>query len=153
MNESPDWTLTGAQRRCLGVALRQIERDLAIMADFAARTAPTATDPFVDDLDEGARHQLRHAIAEARTVIGELRAAFGLERESVSTSRWIAGQLPRLWVAAEECQARYLRGYGPVPPGLAEQLDPKARRLAELLVDMFTIARGRAVGSGPRIDV
>jgi hypothetical protein len=57
--------LTEAQRRCLSVALHQIERELAWIAEFIVRPAPILMFPFIDDLNRHTRRRLGHTIAEA----------------------------------------------------------------------------------------
>jgi len=64
-------------------------------------------------------------------------------------SRWVVGRLVQLWVVTEECRTPHLRGYGPITPEMAEQVDPAARRLGDLLLDMQRIAHstsGAATG-------
>jgi hypothetical protein len=63
MTELRASTLTTGQRRSLTVALHQIERELALIADTVAVAAPAPIDPFVDDLDDHTRRQLGQTIA------------------------------------------------------------------------------------------
>lgn len=101
---------------------------------------------FVEDLADSKREALRERIHEAQELIREIRDAFGLRPDRIPKSAWIAGRLAHLWVYAEECQSRYLRGYGEVTPELAARLDPPVRRLAELMLAMQRLAREGQVG-------
>ena len=46
--------------------------------------------------------------------------------------------LMTLWVIAEECQSRHLRGYGELGREVSAVVDPLARRLGELMLRMAT---------------
>jgi hypothetical protein len=139
--------LTDAQARSLTIGLQQIERELAWIEKLLSWTYEGAMVCFVDDLQESSRQRLRDDIGTGRRLIEQLRDTLGLHGERIAKSRWIAGHLVPLWVVAEECQSRYLRGYGPVTRELPPLVDPLARRLGELLIAMATQARPDLAGS------
>jgi hypothetical protein len=148
--------VTDTQRRVLEIGLRRIETEVAWIEELLGWTYEGLLASIVEDLGDSKREQLRARIHQARGLISGLREALGLRPERVPKSGWIAGHLAHLWVIAEECQSRYLRGYGAVAPGLAEIVDPPARRLAELLLAMQRITReGRVeepVGDAERLS-
>jgi hypothetical protein len=133
--------LTEPQQGALEVGLRQIETELAWIEKLLGWTYEGELVAFEDDLDESKRQALRARLREARRLIREVRDVFGLRPDRIAKSRWIAGHLAPLWVVAEECQSRYLRGYGEVAPALPMRLDPAVRELAELLLVMQRLAR------------
>lgn len=128
--------LNDAQRRALGAGLRQIETELAAIEQLLHETYQGVMVSFEDDVAASKGARLEHGIAEARQLLRELQATLGLAPERISKRRWIGGHLLLLAVVAEECQSRHLRGYGNVGPELAAWLDPRAGRLAELLLAM-----------------
>jgi hypothetical protein len=132
--------LTEAQERALAVNLRSVEAQLAWMERLLGWTYRGVLVSFDDDLDESARAALRSGIQEVCKQLREWTRLFHLRPEVVPKSRWIVGHLTELWVVTEECQTPHLRGYGQVTPELAEQVDPAARQLGDLLLDMQRIA-------------
>lgn len=145
--------LTEAQERALAVNLRGLEAQLAWMERLLGWTYRGVLVSFADDLDESARTALRSGIEEACAQLRAWIRLFHLQPEVIPKSRWIAGHLTELWVVTEECQTPHLRGYGRVTPELAEQVDPAARRLGDLLLDMQRIAHTRTGASTRPPDV
>jgi hypothetical protein len=96
----------------------------------------------LDDISDVAHVRLLQHIERARGLIREAHETFGLEPERIPKSRWIAARLGIQSVNAEECESRYLAGFGEVTPELRRRLDPLARRLSELLLEMQHIALG-----------
>jgi hypothetical protein len=128
--------LTDAQHRALSIGLRQIEQELAAIERFLGCTYHGVMVSFVEDLPE---------------LLRELRDGLGLEREDISKGRWVLGHLTPLWVVAEECQSRYLRGYGTVvAPELSGRIDPLAQQLSALLLAMQATAQARLVQASDR---
>jgi hypothetical protein len=137
--------LTEAQQRALETGLRLIETELAWMEKLLVWTYEGALVSFVEDLGDSQRQELRTRIDEARGLVRELRDALGLRPDQIPKSSWFAGHLAHLWVVAEECQSRYLRGYGEVAPDLPAHLDTTVRRLAEILLALQRLARAGPV--------
>jgi hypothetical protein len=140
-------TVIGAQRQALTVSLRVIETDLAWIDTLLACRYRGIMTSFHDDLEQPAHHQLRARIAEAREIIRGLARSLELEPETVRKSRWIIGHLAQLWVVTEECQSPHLRGYGEVAASLSAVVDPAARELGGLLIEMQRIARNGAAAA------
>lgn len=136
--------VTKAQQRSLAAGLRIIELELAWTEVLLAWTYHGVTLSFDDDLSDPVRHGLQTGIGEARKLIQELRDTLELPLERISKSRWVGGHFATLWVAAEECQSRYLRGYGEVGPDIPAVIDPLARRLVEILVRLAAEVRDAA---------
>ena len=133
--------LTEAQQRALEVGLGRVETELAWMEELLGWTYEGALVSFVEDLGDSQRQELQARIHEGRELIQGLRDALALRPDQIPKSSWIVGHLAHLWVVAEECQSRYLRGYGEVAPDLPAHLDPPVQRLAELLLAMQRLAR------------
>jgi hypothetical protein len=145
--------VTEAQERALAVSLRSIETQLAWMERLLGWTYRGVLLSFEDDLDESARAALRSGIDEVSAQLRAWTCLFHLTPEVVPKSRWIVGHLTQLWVVTEECQTPHLRGYGHVTPELAEQVDPAARRLGHLLLEMQRIAQTKTCASTSPRDV
>jgi hypothetical protein len=133
--------LTAAQRRCLAVSLRHIERELAWTERLLEWTYRGVTVSFADDLPNAVRQGLQSGIDEARGLIRGLYENVGFPAEEMAKSRWISGRLTTLWVVAEEWQSRYLPGYGEIGSDVPAVIDPPARRLGELLLQMAAEVR------------
>jgi len=147
--------LTDAQERSLAVGLSHIETELAWAEALLGWTYSGTLKRFDDDLGDSAHRQLRAGIDEAREMIRGLASTLGLEAEVTRKSRSMVGRMAHLWVVAQECQSRYLRGYGDVAPELPAVVDPVARRLAELFLSMERIASeagGEGSVSGPDVQ-
>jgi len=104
---------------------------------------------FDDDLGDSAQRELRTQISQARDTIRTLASTHGLETEVVRKSRWICGHLAQLWVVAQECESRYLHGYGPVAAHLSALVDPPIRQIEALLLAMLRTVRDGAGDPSP----
>jgi hypothetical protein len=129
--------LTEAQQRALTIGLIHIETELAWVETLIGSTYAGVLTRFDDDLGDSAQRELRAQISQARDTIRDLSSPLGLEAEVVRKSRWICGHLAQLWVVAQECQSRYLHGYGPVAADLPALVDPPMRRIEALLLAML----------------
>ena len=81
------------------------------------------------ELREEQRVRARALIGEVLGGLERVRGELGLERQEMSSIGVMRAYLSELWVSLVETRGRYLRGYGDVPPQLAEYLD---RRVGEL---------------------
>lgn len=138
--------LTEAQRRSLAAGLRIIETEIAWIEKLLGWTYRGVAVWFVDDLSDPVRQRLQSGIDEARGLIRGLHENLGCPAEEMAKSRWIGGRLTTLWVVAEECQSRYLRGYGEVGADVPAVIDPLARRLGRLMLGMAAEVRTGAGG-------
>jgi hypothetical protein len=139
--QDPDATdagggLTAAKRRVLTGHLRHIEGELALVERALGLVYDGVLTSFVDDVDDLTRARLGHGLQEARELIREARDRVALDSEQVPLSRWAAAHLGMQSLTAEECESGRLAGYGRIPPGLAERLDPLMTRLSALLFEM-----------------
>jgi hypothetical protein len=121
-------SLTPAHARALSSHFKTVEEYLRVVASWM--------DGF-EGIFYGAPAELpEEQRVRARTLIGEvlcgldrIRQELGMERQQMSSVGVIRAYLSELWVSLVETRSRYLRGYGEVPPELADYLD---RRVDEL---------------------
>lgn len=90
------------------------------------------------ELAEEERAHARTVIAEVLGGLKRVREDLGLERQQMSSRGIMRAYLSELWVSLVETRSRYLRGYGEVPPELAEYLD---HRVSELETQVAEIRR------------
>jgi hypothetical protein len=81
------------------------------------------------ELSDEQRARARTLIGEVLSGLGNVRQELGLERQQVSSIGVMRAYLSELWVSLVETRGRYLRGYGEVPPELAEYLDSRVDEL------------------------
>jgi DNA-directed RNA polymerase subunit L len=142
--------LNESQARFLRVVLtrieekvRAIERQIAhpegcgVLIEWRTDTAP--------EMEEA----LQRAIRNVYAVIGGLKEQFELAAETRLASRELAKGLPQLWAMLQESDARSLRRYGAVAPGLSPVLDPQIETLARLMLELEDLAIGHPTVTRP----
>lgn len=147
-------SLTPAHSRALTSHFKTVEEYLRVVAswmdgfDGIFYGAPA-------ELSEQQRVRARALIGEVLRSLERIRHELGLEQQQMSSVGVMRAYLSELWVSLVETRSRYLRGYGEVPPELADYLDHRVgeleSRVNELrhLVEAAAKAEGeRPVGSG-----
>ena len=84
------------------------------------------------------RAKILAEVAQMRERLRKLRDALGLEGSVRDAATAIWGQCSGLWEHLVELEAKHLRRYGELPPGLARYLDPQ---VAALLLHLRQISR------------
>jgi len=87
---------------------------------------------------EGIRAEVQHL----RALLRELSDHFGLEPTVEDAAQAIRASCAALWQYLVETEAKHLRRYGDLPPGLGEYLDPKVEELIEGMQRISDTARG-----------
>jgi hypothetical protein len=115
-------SLTPAHARALTSHFKTVEEYLRVVA--------SSMDGFEGvfygvpaELSGEQRARARTLIDKVLSGLGNVRQELGLERQQMSSIGVMRAYLSELWVSLVETRGRYLRGYGEVPPELAEYLD------------------------------
>lgn len=134
--------LSALQRNSLRITLRLADEAFQdVMRLLEEAPYEGALHGMADDLTPDQKAAIAEEVRQAGEIIRRLRARFALDPEVHDKSRLILGKVITAWEMVMEGRARYLRGYGPVAPGLAEALDPSIERLGDALTRIETLAR------------
>jgi len=89
------------------------------------------------------RQSLLAEIAQMREILAELKVTFKVKEriEDLGNKIWASGLF--FLEVLEETESKYLRRYGPTPPGLKDYLDPKVENLIRHLSNISHIAKGQ----------
>jgi hypothetical protein len=125
-------------RRSISVSLRLLDKALCEWERWArGEVASGVLYQQKDTLTSAEKKQLQLRIANQRQLIAQLQRDLDLEPEIISTSQLITGQANVLWEMLAELNSQSLAGYGKVPDGLANYLDPIGE---ELTIQMYQIS-------------
>jgi len=93
-------------------------------------------------LSSGQRKRLLREIEQAREILSEVTDVLELKgkEEDVRQKIWAAAS--SFWEVLVETEAKHLRRYGQMPPGLGDYLDPRMETLIQHLRKMSRIAGG-----------
>jgi len=127
-------TLSDTHRRVLSVLVRLVENQLREAEQLLALAAPglAASQPVVDDLSAEERVRLHAVIADLRAEITAFHARYGLGSQPMSLRHLLATKASVLWEQLEDSRSGKLRGYGPLDPSTAQDLDATLTRLVAL---------------------
>jgi len=91
-------------------------------------------------LSEDQKSKLLAAVSQMRLVLQELKDGLGLETEIEDVGHKIWAQGSTFWEVLVETKSRYLKGFGQVPPQLAQYLDPRIDVLIQHLRNLTALA-------------
>lgn len=143
-SEAPRQILNPYQKNALRISLVLVEKGVFELDHVLSRGNHYGIlFEIQDDLAEEAKAGIRQLIHEIREILREMKERFQLDLEIDKNSRAIFGKAPLLWEIVTGTDARRLRGYGEIDPGLQDLLDPSIERLSHLLLRMHQFVAGR----------
>jgi cell division protein FtsB len=115
--------MSSHHRRVISVRLRVLENYCRTLLEFLQPLDGTLTRRVA--LPEEKAAELQTLVAELNTRISRMHGELGLERATLDARRQAAALVSSMGVDLEELHPRYLKGYGEVPPILAEYLEAR----------------------------
>ena len=137
--------LSANHRRVLSVRLRVLEDScLRLLELFRAReSSMTVRTPLPQEKAE----EITRLASDLVAKIGQLKTDLNLQQASVDARREAMALVSAMSIDLEELQPRFLKGYGKVPPLVADYLN---RKVPECLDVMSRMNRELTVPSGAR---
>ena len=142
MDEAGFAGLSENHRRAISATLRQVDEIICEFEQFArGREIHSICYQEQNELSADQKRALLREISKMRNVLGDLKETLGLKvtLESAATRIW--GYSNCCWVALVETESKGLRGYGAVPPGFAEYLDPRMETLIKHLQHIIGVVK------------
>jgi GTP-binding protein EngB required for normal cell division len=142
-------SLNSNHARRLSVTCRHIDKLLADIENVIGISQSKKAFPeYLADITPGQRHVIEDYIARIRSQLARVLAGQGIARPepSIPMSRSLHTILTFVGIAAEELQAKYMRGYGEIPAAAEVELNGIAAELLSLTqqLDQYVI-RGAGV--------
>lgn len=137
--------LNVAQHAALAVVLCHFEQSLR-QAEMWLQGQQTSGIPYRTSLRLSAerRATMSARITEALEGIAHLTERFGLRPVDELLENKIASEMSINWANLIDTRSDKLRRYGSVDPGLHELLDPAIEHLAQLALEIASLARGKS---------
>ena len=136
-SDAPRQLLNPYQKNALRISLVLVEKGVFELDHLLSRGDHHGIlFEIQNDLAEEAKSGIRQLIHEIREILREMKDRFQLDLEIDKNSRAIFGKAPLLWEIVTGTDARRLRGYGEIDPGLKDLLDPSIEQLSQLLLSV-----------------
>jgi hypothetical protein len=134
-------TALAARMLILEEDCREIERSLdgfhGIMYEHAG------------EIPETSKGRIRAVLAEILAKVTAIRLDLGLQKQVVDLDRLIESRLSHIWVTLHESKTQSLRGYGAVPEGLREYMDPRVDEILGLYTRLREALHGARTEGKP----
>jgi hypothetical protein len=115
--------MSAHHRRVISVRLRVLENYCRTLLEFLQPLAGTLTRRV--PLPEEKAAEIRKLAGELNARISHMHGELGLEPSTLDARRQATALVSSMGVDLEELHPRYLKGYGQVPPALAEYLEAR----------------------------
>jgi len=124
-------------RRGLSVTAQMVEQTLDEMEELLrSRGSGKVTTNIEPGYSESKRARLLTAIAEMRRANTEMFRILDLRRSHYTEDHIMAAKNSHLWTILVDSKSTSLRGFGELPPDLAQVVDSHINRLLELLKEL-----------------
>jgi len=141
------WELGEGHRRAAHAVLLLLDEALCTCEQWAqGRECHSVIYNERNVLSHGQQQALLKEIGEMRDLLRALQRALGLKGETRTSAGAIFQQVLATRDAVVELKSEHLRGYGELPEGLAQYLDPRLEELVQRLNRLGDIARGTGDG-------
>jgi hypothetical protein len=120
--------------RSLSVTAQTVERTLdELELILRSKGFENLTSKITASYSEETRGEILAAIAEMRKANEEMVHAFKLQKHERDEARILRAAIAHLWVILSDSTAKGMRGFGPLSPELAPEVDSYIHRLLILL--------------------
>jgi hypothetical protein len=148
MGQGASIPISDNHRRRITSALLLFDRMLCEVEEYAyGREVRSVFYVEHNALSEDQKSKLLGEIAQMRAGLRSLKDTLGLDAALEDVGHRIWGQGSTFWEVLVETKSRYLRGYGPPSPELAQYLDPRVDALIQHLRNLTALAVADAQGA------
>lgn len=120
--------------RSLSVTAQTVEQTLdELELILRSRGAENLTSRIAVSYSEETREELLAAIAEMKKANEEMVRMFNLKKHERDEARILRASASHLWVVLSDSTSQGMRGFGGLPPDLADEVDNHIHRLLMLL--------------------
>ena len=126
--------LPSNHHRSLSVTAQTVERTLdELELILRSKGIVNLTSRITASYSEETRGELLAAIAEMRNANEEMVHTFKLQRQEREEAKILRAAISHLWVILSDSTAKGMRGFGPLSPELASEVNKHVHRLLDLL--------------------
>lgn len=139
--------LSSHHRRVISVRLRVLENYCRTLVEFLQPLAGTLTRRI--PLPEESAEEIRKLAGELNDRISRMHRELALEPSTLDARRQATALVSSMGVDLEELHPRYLKGYGQVPPALAEYLEARLSDCLDCVAQMLRELEGARAKTPP----
>lgn len=126
--------LPANHHRSLSVTAETVERTLdELELVLQSKGIEHLTSKITPSYSDETRQELLAAVAEMRKANEEMVRAFDLQKHERKEARILRAAISHLWVILSDSTAKGMRGFGPLSPDLASEVNKHVHRLLDLL--------------------
>lgn len=135
-------SLPDSHHRSLSVTARSIEDTLDKLENILrSRGVQKVTSTVTTSYSDEERERLLQIIAKMRKLNEEFVQHFALSKAESDEAAILGASIAHLWTILADSSSKGMRGYGPLPPHLARELNAYVDRLLAVLDEFYSVHR------------